>query len=263
MRPRTFRYPAYAALAAALATTGCTSLKLSSLHDARILPAGGMAVSAELATAASVERAIVVSARGDTVLDGIRADGEYRHADGGAIPMVGANFARGLGNGWEFNAGGDLALLGIGSLVLDAGIKKRVYENPRLLLTAYARGAIGSAPNNVSWDTGAGDDRVFTLEAQTFELDAQALALVRIWPRLSFYLNAGPSVGNAKYDLDERDGGLEFGNDVGFYGAKTHLGLVLETKRFELAGEIGNHFMSYGYAPSLGVRATVKSGWLR
>ena len=250
-------------LAACLAC-GCTTLKMASLHDARVLKEGDFAISLQGASAASVQRALLVAGHGqDSILALAHDSSDYSHSyDAGADPMVGINFARGMGGGWELNGGVDVSPLGPGCVMVDLGLKKRLYANPRLLLTGYGRLALGSTPNLLEWRHPITlQNHVFSLETQTVEADAQLMSLVRIFPRLSWYLNAGPTAGNISYVLEENSSDAKFQGDVPVYGVKTHMGLVFEAKWFEMAGEWGAHFLNYGYVPSLGLRAAFKTGW--
>ena len=76
------------------------------------------------------------------------------------------------------------------------------------------------------------------------------------------YYNAGATVGSIDYHLkDMSDSTVPTAEgEVGIYGMKNHLGVVLEWKYAELAVEPGIVFYGHGVVPSFGMRLTFKNG---
>ncbi len=249
---------------ALLSVCACSTLKMPGLHDARVLPEGEWAVSLQGTTAASIDQALLAAGHGQDSILGVTYDsgGYAGTVNAGADPLIGANFARGMGNGWELNGGADVSPFGPGCVMVDLGLKKRLYANPRLLLTAYGRVALGSTPNEISYrDGGSNEERIFSLETQSYQAEAELLSLVRIFPRLSWYFNAGPTAGSIVYDLRENSNDAAFQGNVPVYGIKTQMGITFEAQRFEMLWEWGANFLNYGYVPSLGARFAYKTGW--
>ena len=254
------------AFAAALCLCACSSLKMSSLQDARVLPKGGIAFSGEFTSAFLEDRALLAGGRArDSVLaDAWRHDTSARYFVVSAIPLAGASLAFGPGAGWEFGVGGDMALLAEASWTADAYAKKRVYaDGGGRFATLFARGSIGSSNGYLDFTDRQGGFRHYRYVSATSGLDVQAMYLGRLARKLGYYVNAGPSIGNFRYVLEGRNAQPDRDGDFPLYGFRLHGGMVFELRHFELAWETGMQIFNYGMTPSLGVRAAFKNDWRR
>jgi hypothetical protein len=250
------------AFAAVFPFCGCSSLKMASLQDARVLPEGGFAFSGEIASAYYENNALLRVGRSR---DSVLADAWKRDTSAyyslSLVPMLGVSFAFGAGGGWELGFGGDVAPLGEESWAMDAYVKKRVYSGEGNFVTLFTRGSFGHSVGYLD-PYGSGlykSDYRYT--TQTVGLDFQALYLGRLARKLGYYLNAGPSVGKLGYALEGRDGRADRSGTLPIYGFRGHAGLVFELNHFELAWETGLQAFNYGMTPSLGVRVAFKNDW--
>lgn len=254
-------------LGAALLLCACSSLKTASLRDARILKPGASEVAAELSASGPIERATLkLAARHYPDLKALCDSLDVQRPAGKTdLPLFGAYFSHGLGHGLEFNVGASTSLTPGGALLVDAGLKKRLYAGGRFALAAYARLAGGMARNFISYGAAdsAGGYPSFILGSRSLEGDLAVLTLVRILPRLSCYYNAGLAGGGLSYSFkNELDttAGREQGY-VALLGMTHHIGVALEFKGTEIALEQGFLFYNHGYVPSLGMRVSLKDGW--
>jgi hypothetical protein len=257
----------FAAFAAVSALCGCSSLKMASLQDARVLPPGGFAISGEVASAYSQDHALIVAGRkSDTAIGNEwERDTSFRYNTLQLVPMAGTSFAFGAGGGWELGFGGDIAPFGEESWSLDAYAKKRVYAGDGRFLTLFTRGSFGNsvgyldAASGILLDITSG----YRYVTHTSGLDFQAMYLGRLARKLGYYCNAGPYLGMIAYELQGRGGRPDQSGSVGIYGLRTHVGMVFELRHFELAWETGLQVFNFGMTPSLGVRAAFKNDWRR
>jgi hypothetical protein len=262
MRPRLALCPAAAALSA---FCGCSSLKMASMQDARVLPSGGFAVSGEVVTAYYQDNALLGAGRNeDTVLARAwQEDDGARYYTVSLVPMIGANMAFGTGGGWELGFGADIAPFGEESWALDGYVKKRLYAGDGRFLTLFARGGFGNSIGYLDLDGGSYYKSDYRYESRTTGFDLQAMYLSRIASKLGYYFNAGPSLGSIGYELHGRDGRPDESGSLPVYGFRVHTGFVFELHMFELAWEAGWQTFNYGTTPSAGVRAAFKTDWRR
>lgn len=255
-----------AALAAASALCGCSSLKMASMQDARVLPAGGFAVSGEVVSGFYQDHALIAAGReADTAFSNAwDGDTTSRYYILSLVPMVGSSFSFGTGGGWELGFGADIAPFGEESWALDSYAKKRVYAGDGGFLTLFARGSFG---HSVGYLEGGGffTDYVsaYRYVTRTTGLDLQAMYLGRLARKLGYYVNLGPSLGAIGYELQGREGRPDRSGTLDVYGVRAHLGMVFELRVFELAWETGLQAFNYGMTPSLGVRVAFKNDWRR
>jgi hypothetical protein len=254
-------------LGAALLLCACSPLKTASLRDARILKHGESEISGELSTSGAIERATLLLAAPDdasvrTLRDSIDDPTSAGRTD---MPLFGAYFSHGLAHGFEWNAGFSTSMIPSGALLADMGLKKRLYANRHLFLSAAARLAAGMTSNIMEYghaDT-AGNVKSATLKSRTVEAGASALALVKVFPMLSLYYDFGLTRGALSYSFkNAKDSTLgPVDGFVGLFGITHHVGLVLEFKEVEIALEQGFLFYDHGYVPSLGLRWSFKEDW--
>jgi hypothetical protein len=255
------------ALAAALLLSACSSLKMASLQDARVLPEGGFAFSGEIASAYYQDHALLQAGRTrDTALAyAWKHDTTARYYHLSLIPMIGASFAFGTGGGWELGLGGDIAPFGEDSWTLDGYAKKRVYaDGDGGFVTLFSHASFGGAVGYLNpYNSFLDQTSDYRYETHTAGIDFQAMYLGRLARKLGYYLNAGPSVGTIGYELQGRDGRPDRNGTLPIYGFRLHAGMVFELRVFELAWETGLQAFNYGMTPSLGVRVGFKSDWRR
>lgn len=248
---------------------GCSSLKSAGMRDARVLDQGKWEFTEETSSTASIPNAVLRRAARENPDAGPIMDSfpdSILYSRGSGI-ISGIGIARGMAGGWEWNA----AMGGfIESAMLEAGLKKRVYDHGPFMLTGYGRLAAGRAVNR--WGKNpfllfiptAPETRGMDLETDSFEADLSVFSLYRVQSWLSVYYNAGATLGSITYHIEDTSDSTAAiptaDGDVGIYGMKNHLGVVLEWKYVELAVEPGIVFYVHGMVPSLGGRITFKNG---
>lgn len=249
---------------------GCSSIKTAGMRDARVLQQGKWEFTYENSTTASIPDAVLRRAARENPHVGPIID-SFPDSTLYALPsgfMAGFGIARGLAGGWEWNA----AMGGfIESSMLEAGLKKRVYDHGPFMLTGYGRLAVGSAMNRWGYNpflifvpTSGSPTRGMDLETDSFEADLSLFSLYRVQSWLSVYYNAGLTAGNITYRIKDTSDSTAAvptaDGDVDIYGMKNHVGLALEWKYVELAVEQGIVFYGHGMVPSFGTRITFKNG---
>jgi hypothetical protein len=248
---------------------GCSNLKTAGMRDARVLDRGKWEFTLESSSTASVSRAVLRAAERENpdvspIVDSSRKDIPATGM-GGLMFVLG--MGRGMAGGWEWNAA-----LGFppGGSLLDAGLKKRVYDRNGILLAGYARLAAGSSAEdfgitdwNILLPTAPGAHGM-RLESESLEGDLALLSLYRVRPWFSVYCNLGATAGSVNYhirDISDSTAAVPAADgDVSIYGLKNHLGLVLEWKRVEWVLEPGIALYGHATVPSIGTRITFKNG---
>lgn len=261
--------PAFIA-AAALACAGCSTVKVASLRDARVLPAGEQEFSLEASTTGPLQEAIGSRARAShpevaKLSDTLGFTGPDRGTGESEPGHAGFSYARGLGNGWEAHGGLNLPVLRAGSYLGDVGVKKRLAEWPRTLLSAYGRAAAGYVVEDftVYVADGALTDHDYRGEAQSTEADLALIGQFRKSENLSFYLSSGPTAGLIRWELLDRDGGTLRQGSAPLLGWKNHVGFAMEFRRYELMVEASLNVYDEGVTAGLGVRQSWKAGFKR
>jgi hypothetical protein len=255
-------------LGAAIAFCGCSTLKTTSLRDARLLKHGQSEITGEIASTASLGRSILVLGR----IDNPRVRPLYDSLDFAPpgksdMPVLAMGFSHGLAHGFEYHLGLGTTLVPGGAMLADLAVKKRLYANGRIFLAADARIAAGATANEIDFNALPDTTRplfAWRLASQSYEGDLTLMTLVKLFPVLSIYSNAGVTGGRLQYEFtDQRDSGavppIEGYADL--RGFKTHAGLVLEGRYGEIAVEQGWHFYEHGYFPSVGIRWSFKDAW--
>lgn len=247
--------------------SGCSTIKVASLRDARVLPRGEQEFSLEFSGTGRLETLVADRARDGQPEVGLLADtlgftgADRGSADGEAV-QAGFSYARGFGDGWEAHGGLIVPVLRTGPYLGDLGLKKRLAEGDRTLLSGYGRVAGGfvSSTIPVTFADRPYADHDYQGEARSAEID---LALIGQWRKtqtVSFYASSGPTTGMILWSLEDLSPGPYREGTVLLQGWKNHVGFAIEFRRFELLGEASVNLYDHGTVTAVGFRQSWKAG---